>query len=216
MLTIWRAGLVALVCTSLFPSVSIAQTIEESGHRTAAYLAISGGENHEPDQHFHSATSTGHVAFSDGITGSVALGFDLGDHFRTELELAVQQANLDHIHVPGFRLDVGGTSDIFTGMAKIAYDFDCGGVRPYLAAGLGIGQFAIHLANTLRGSDSDLAFAGKLEGGVSIPITNRVDLFANTQALFLTDVMMNPGGGDATELSHPILYSGSTGFRLHF
>jgi opacity protein-like surface antigen len=198
------------------PTASAADPfVAESGTDPGLYLAVAGGWTYADSD--KSPTFNGEVFFQDGWTGSAALGAHITDHVRAEFELAAHQNSLDHMSSGAFSMDLNGDLTVYTGIAKIAYDFGDGPLRPYVAAGVGIANFDVEVKPpTGSGSDSDMALAGTLEAGINYAVTANAELFSNVQVLLLGDVTVDPDSTGGTELSNPMFVSASVGFRWNF
>lgn len=205
---------VALV--SEVPAAWAADAIgEASSLDLGLYLAFAGGLTHADSD--KSPTFDGEVFFQDGWTGSSSLGAHLTDHVRAEFELAAHQNSLDHISSGPFSMEINGDLTVYTGLAKIAYDFGDGRLRPYVAVGLGLANFHVEVTPpTGNGSDSDIALAGTLEAGMNYALTANAELFSDFQVLLLDDVTIDPDSTGGTELSNPMFISASIGLRWNF
>ena len=183
------------------------------------YLAVSSGWNYADSDLFEipSIPLSGEIFFMDGWAGAVALGGHITDHVRTEFELAVHHNALDDEDIVGLgTIDLEGEINVYTGLAKIAYDFGEGPLKPYIAAGVGLAKFDVEINSPVTGSDSDLVLAGSLEAGVNYAVTANMELFADGQVLMLDDVTIDPAGGGAADLSNPMFISASVGLRWNF
>ena len=204
---------------SLLADVSLADPTPQQNRDLALYLAVSGGWNH-----LNSASidvpilgTTGEIFFNDGWTGSVAVGAHVTNHLRVELELAAHKNGLNHEDFSdGSRVDLGGGVQVFDGLAKIAYDFGDGPLRPFVGAGVGVANFGVNLESPVTGSDNAWALAGALEAGLNYSISPHAELFASGQLLMLGDVHIDPTSNGGGTLSHPTLLSTSVGVRWNF
>jgi opacity protein-like surface antigen len=187
----------------------------ESTSDLGLYLAVAGGWTHaDSDQ---SPTFDGEVFFKNGWIGSAALGVHFTDHVRAEFEWAAHQNSLDHISSGAFSMDINGDLTVFTGLAKIAYDFGNGPLRPYVAVGGGLANFEVTVKPpTGSGSDSEMAVAGTLEAGINYAMTANAEIFSGVQVLMLDDVTIDPDSSGATELSNPLFVSAAVGLRWNF
>jgi Outer membrane protein beta-barrel domain len=183
------------------------------------YLALSGGWSHQFDADFDvsGAPITGEIFFHDGWTGAVSLGAHVTDNLRAELEGAVHQVGLDSEDIVGIgTIDLEGHVRVYDVLAKLAYDFGDGPVKPFVAAGVGFASYGVDLDAPVSGSDSDTTFAGALEAGINYTVTPKAELFATGQVLVLGDVDLDPTSSGSATLSSPLLLSGSVGLRWNF
>jgi opacity protein-like surface antigen len=189
--------------------------VAESSLDLGLYLAVAGGWTYADSD--KSPTFDGEIFFKDGWTGSAALGTHITDHVRAEFELAAHQHSLDHIRIGAASMDLNGDLTVHTGIAKIAYDFGDGLLRPYVAGGVGLANFDVGVKPpTGSGSDSDMALAGTLEAGINYAVTANAELFSDVQVLFLSDVTVDPASNGGAELSNPMFVSASLGLRWNF
>jgi hypothetical protein len=152
-----------------------------------------------------------------GFAGGIALGTRLSDQFRAEIELAIHENDVVHVKIDGVgTLPLNGDITVFTSMVKLAYDFELRSWKPYLAAGVGMANYQMSLDAPASGSDQKAVLAGEIEGGMTIPLTDRLDLFTSTRLLVLTSLYLDPTGMGGAELQSPLLLSSSIGLRIGF
>ena len=183
------------------------------------YLAVSGGWNYADSDNFEvpSVPISGEIFFLDGWTGAVAFGGRITDHVRTELELAVHHNALDDEDLDGIgTIDLTGEVNVYTGLAKVAYDFGDGPFKPFIAAGVGLAKFDAEIDAPVVGSDSNVVLAGSLEAGVNYSLSANAELFADAELLLLDDVTIDPAATGDSNLSNPMFVSVSAGLRWSF
>jgi hypothetical protein len=186
------------------------------------YVSISGGWAYSDDDKIEipGLPVSAHVFFDDGETGSVALGSNFGNGFRAEVEGAIHHNELDHLKLSagGLSQKIGlhGDLNIYTGLAKIAYDFGDGPIRPFVAAGIGIALFEVALDGL--DSDSDIALAGAVEAGITYAVSAHADVFTFGQMLLLDDAKLKPDPSLTSDVTfmNPLLVSASVGLRWKF
>jgi opacity protein-like surface antigen len=174
------------------------------------YLAISGGLNKIFD-------------FDYGFRGAAAIGMRFGNNFRAELEFAGSSTDGDSYHIDG---DGGGnlhgSLDILSLLAKVDYEMEFfGWWHPYIGIGVGGAHVSAddlgppNNPNPIDGSDT--VFAAAIEGGSMFALSDNVELFTQTQLMFLTDVDLefDNSSSDVT-LDNPLVLSSSVGLRLKF
>ena len=101
--------------------------VAENSLDLGLYSAVAGGWTYADSD--KSPTFNVEVFFKDGWTGSAARGARITDHVRAEFELAAHQNSLDHVSGGGSSMDLNGDLTVYTGIAKIAYDFGDGPMR---------------------------------------------------------------------------------------
>ena len=159
------------------------------------YIALSaGGQLRDP-----ATDPVGETTFRPGFLFSAAAGVRLGP-FRIEGEYNKLDNKNDQLSVAALPPPLNGLRpatgniEIDTFFANAAYDFDLSGTylallgRPFVSFGFGALQSSIHsLANdiTSRGgafivnSTSNYIVAAQVKIGTAIPITDRLDIFAD-------------------------------------
>lgn len=193
----------------------------EAGSRTDQnefYISVSSGLTFPLDTHWQSSGTTGELRMDrPGFVGSTAIGRQISDRWRSEIELAVHEANIDTIKINGFGIiGVNGDATIVSALGKVAYDFDIGKLHPYISAGIGIANYQVSFNSPITGSDNKTVLAGEAGGGFTLPLTEAMDLFTSTNCLVLSNLTIDPTGGGSAELKHPLVISSEIGLRLHF
>jgi opacity protein-like surface antigen len=186
------------------------------------YLAVSGGLNRIFDLDYETDgsdplefSSDGEIDFDYGFRGGAAIGKRFGGNFRGELEFAYSSTDADEVD----GTDVDGALDIFSLLAKIDYEMEFfGWWHPYIGIGAGFAHVSIDdigLADAADGSDT--VFAAAIEGGSMFALSETVELFTQTQLMFLGDVdgdfEINTG---SITLESPVVLSSSVGLRINF
>jgi opacity protein-like surface antigen len=189
------------------------------------YLAISGGLNKVFDLDYEAdATSgpfdeeDGEIEFNYGFRGGLAIGRRFGGNFRAELEFAGSSTDADEVNGN----DIGGSLDILSVLFKFDYELGefFGFWRPYIGVGAGVAHVSVDdIGNsTTRIDDDDTTFAAAIEGGSMFELSERVELFTQTQLMFLGDIEAEFEGGStaSVDLESPLVLSSSIGLRLKF
>jgi hypothetical protein len=183
------------------------------------YLAVSGGWSYADGDNFEvpSVPISGEIFFSDGWTGAVALGGHITDHVRTEFAFAVRHNALDEEDLVGIgTIDLTGLVNVYTGLAKVAYDFGDGPFKPFLSAGAGLASFHAEIDSPVTGSDSHVVLAGSLGAGVNYTLSANAELFTDAEVLLLDDVTIDPTSTGDSTLSNPTFMSVTAGLRWNF
>lgn len=162
------------------------------------YVGFFGGANWVDDHSFSAATSPTVSAdtltwSTDGDTGFVvggAIGLNLSgmaNGLRAEIEVAYRQNKVDGAWITNTTTPTAvssGTLDFdhstFSVMANAWYDFDLGGVRPYLGGGVGWAETELdgqYLGGVTGPFDfKDDGFAWQLGAGVNFDVSPNVQM----------------------------------------
>jgi opacity protein-like surface antigen len=187
------------------------------------YLAISGGLNkvfdldYEADNDpFPFDDEEGEIEFDYGFRGGAAIGMRFGNNFRAEVEFAGSSTDADEVNGN----DIGGSLDIFSVLAKLDLEMEFfGWWHPYIGAGAGVAFVSLDGIGDGNDSldDEDTVFAAAIEGGSMFELSENVELFTQTQLMFLGDIdtEFDVDGSDVT-LDSPLVLSSSVGLRLKF
>jgi opacity protein-like surface antigen len=186
------------------------------------YVAVSGGFVRIFDLDYETDGTEpvdfddeGEIEFDYGFRGGAAIGKRFGGIFRGELEVAYSSGDADEVD----GADVDGSLDILSALAKVAVEMEFfGWWHPYIGIGAGVAHVSIDDIGT--GDDAegdDTVFAAAIEGGSMFALTDNVELFTQTQLLFLGDVDgdFEVSTGSIT-LESPVVLSSSVGLRLKF
>lgn len=187
------------------------------------YLAISGGLNkvfdldYEADNDpFPFDDEEGEIEFDYGFRGAAAIGMRFGGNFRGEVEFAGSSTDADEVNGN----DIDGSLDIFSVLAKLDLEMTLfGWWHPYIGAGAGVAFVSLDDIGDSNESldDHDTVFAAAIEGGSMFELSENVELFTQTQLMFLGDIdtEFEVDGSDVT-LDSPLVLSSSVGLRLKF
>ena len=127
------------------------------------------------------------VSQNTGFLGGAALGFEIFENVRTELEVSYQRNGLSNFSASGafqgqpFNTDASFQTTTVFGNVWFDLDFLGGDrIKPYVGGGVGLGVIDANLFENLGAiSDVDVdgaVFAYQLGAGVNFGITPRVDL----------------------------------------
>ena len=182
------------------------------------YLAVSGGLNRIFDVDYEADAglpfdTDGEIDFEYGWRAGAAVGKYFGNNLRGEIEFAYSSTDADE--VDGENVD--GSLDIFSVLAKIDLELGefFGFWHPYLGVGAGFAHVKIDdIGGPAEADGSDTVFAAAIEGGSKFSLTESVDLFTQTQLMFLGDVEGDVPAG-SIELD-PLVLSSSVGLRINF
>jgi OOP family OmpA-OmpF porin len=164
---------VVAIAASLAASAAHAQ---ETGNNW--YGTIGAGVLVLNDQHVTSGNiaATGEYNTGYAIQGSV--GYAFTNNLRTELELGYADSSIKDIKVSGSTFGVSGAGlSLYQAHAAAFYDFNKGGISPYVGAGLGLTHSTVGAASAAgatipKSSDTNFSMFG--EAGVAFPISQTV------------------------------------------
>ena len=140
------------------------------------------------------------------------------DHLRAELEFAIRHNDLDHEDIDQVgKIDLNGTTNVYTGLAKIAFDFGDGPLRPFVGAGIGVARFEvdIDITDPVEASRAE-HLCRRILGDTDYAISTNAELFAEGEALMIDDVSLDPASTGSASLSNPLFLSTSLGLRYRF
>lgn len=187
----------------LYRSVALAALVATTNHSAAmakdslfgAYVELFGGlstpRNNDISLRSDIAGFAGpsvlNVSPNTGFLGGAALGFEIFENVRTEIELSYQRNGLSNFSASGafagqpFNTDASyQTATVF---GNVWFDLDfLGGdrIKPYFGGGVGLGVIDANLFDNLGAiQDIDVdgaVFAYQLGFGLNLGITQRVDL----------------------------------------
>lgn len=188
------------------------------------YLAISGGLNKVFDLDYDADDTSGpfdddhgDIEFNYGFRGAGAIGMRFGGNFRGEVEFAGSSTDADEVNGNG----VDGSLDIFSVLAKLDYEMQFfGWWHPYLGVGAGVAFVSLdNIGDSNEKIDDDeTMFAAAIEGGSMFALTDNIELFTQTQLMFLGSEIDThfKNDGDNITLDNPLVLSSSVGLRFKF
>lgn len=210
-----------LLASSAIVVLSLAAPASAAGNNW--YVGVFGGANWVKDHSFSVATTPTSSAdtltwATDGDTGFIvggAIGLSLNQYLgglRAEVEVAYRENQVDGLWQSNTGTPTGvssGTLDIdhstFSVMANLWYDFDVGGIAPYVGGGIGWADTEVE-GNYLGGvtgpfSFSDSGFAWQLGAGINFDVSPNMKLGVGYRYLEGPDVTVGsiyaPNGATA-------------------
>ncbi len=172
------------------------------------YLSGGVGYSLPIDSELESTGFSGELELDSSFGGLVALGRELGNGFRTELELGYREHDVDKA------LGVTATGEMrtFSAMVNGIYDIPVDGrLRPYVGVGLGYARVkadGIAPVSTTAIDDTQDAFAAQALAGVELMISETVGLGVGYRlfaAPGLDYFAANGASVDAEYLTHTVL-----------
>jgi outer membrane protein OmpA-like peptidoglycan-associated protein len=179
------------------------------------YVSGAAGANWAEDADVSNGAS-GEVDYDTGWVGAIAVGYGFGNGFRLEGELSHRRNDADDFS----GVSLSGRAETTGYMANLLYDFDISRkFMPYVGFGIGAAVVEADKVTPLpaadRVNDEDTTFAWQAIVGVTVPISERLDLFADYRYFDAGDVdlMSDAGASVDTEYS---AHSAMIGIRFRF
>ena len=195
----------------LLGSVAVLVTAGSANAATGWYMSLGAGANwiEKGDYRSYSSgvqTSAGTLTYDRGyiITGSV--GYDFGDHWRTEFEVAYRDNNIKSWRSDGGE---GNTTSAqvweLSQMVNVLYDVPLGG-NWQASVGAGVGGNLVVVKNWESSSPTqqdDYVLAGQLIAEGSYRFSDRWQAYAGYHYMFMDDPNMpyNSDPADSFEIS---------------
>jgi len=165
----------ALLGSLAFATASHAESFDN------LYVSGAIGITNTDDADYTDATSGGDISLDNDVNVTFAIGTNITENIRGELELSYRQPDADTLTINGTGSftaagDVETTAVLLNGY----YDFMPNETfSPYVSAGLGVAQ---HDADVSAGgtsliSDDDTVFAYQLGAGVNVAVADDISLF---------------------------------------
>lgn len=151
---------------------------DSSGVPDSGYVSLFGGAVLPVETH---ANIDGHsyvVDFKTGFTLGAAVGQNLTDTLRGEIEVAFQSYDVDDVNSYG---DASGTSggDInsYFLMANLWRDMEIGGFRPYAGGGVGMGLMDVHVIYDTTNHEvksTELGLVAQVGSGIRFDVSDNL------------------------------------------
>jgi OOP family OmpA-OmpF porin len=190
---------------------------------TAAYadpykgLYVSGGlgMNWVEDADVSNGAS-GEVDYDTGWLGAIAVGYGFGNGFRLEGEMSHRRNDADDFS----GVSLSGRAETTGFMANVLYDFNFSRkFMPYVGFGLGAAVVEADEVSPLpaadRVNDEDTTFAWQAIVGVTVPLSEQLDLFADYRYFDAGDVDLRSDGGTDIDTEYAA-HSAMIGIRFRF
>ena len=196
-----------LLLTVLPVPLWAAEESDDESESTSVYLQYVGGVSVVRNQNVDGAGATG-----VGLSGSadLATGYAIGgaigvkflEHFRGELEITYNDADVDNFSLRGEPSTAKGGLSMLAIMANGYVDWDFGiGVTPYLGAGIGWGQAEFSARNRSGPQqseidDTDSVFVWSVMAGASVPVGKSLEFSLGYRYLASEDLRLSGRIGD--------------------
>lgn len=183
---------------------------------TGWYLSIAAGANWIQDGKFDYTTSgvlTSHnnAEWDTGWAAAAAVGYDFGDHWRAEFEVAYRHNGAKNICNTTDDCTAAWSVWELSQMVNVLYDFRLGG-NWSAAVGAGIGGNLVTLKPKFGGPDGDdYVFAGQLMAQLAYQFSDRWQVYADYHFMMMEDPHVDTpsiGGGVEMEKTDHMLMIG--------
>jgi opacity protein-like surface antigen len=171
------------------------------------YAGAYGGGNfaHESDVTINGVSGTT-VSMNTGYAAGGFAGYDFGNGFRLEGELAYRKNGLDELSVGGSSVAMEGDVVTLALMVNGLYDFDTGSaLTPHIGAGAGMAKFSLLdaaiVGNPTENND-DMVFAYQFIAGAGYDLSPTVTLFADYRLLGTTNPEFTNDIGEDIEVTN--------------
>ena len=151
------------------------------GELTNKYVSLFGGITQAVDTHFNYDGSNYIANFKTGFTVGAAVGGNINEKLRGELELSFVNGDVSEFHQEGVNDGLGGEVDGYYLLANLWRDVDMGlPVTPYFGGGVGLAlmDVDVDISNNDPNVDQTIAFAAQLGTGVRFDVSDNLTLDA--------------------------------------
>ena len=179
----------------LLGSVAALAAAGSANAATGWYMSLGAGANWIPKGDYRSFSSgvengNGTFSYNDGYVVSGAIGFDFGEHWRTEFEVAYRDNDVDSYACGG---ECGGTTSAqvweLSQMVNVLYDVPLGG-NWEASVGAGVGGNLVVLKDWEDSSGTqqdDYVLAGQLIAQAAYRFADRWQVYADYHYMFMDD-----------------------------
>jgi len=211
-----RTLLLGAVATIAFGFAANAQ------ERNGWYIGLEGGGNWIGDTSAVSrldrdvgldTTSAGDIPFSEGWAAIATVGHHFAQNWRWEVEVGYRSNDLD---------GTSGEANEWSGMLNVLYDIPLGrSLALSLGAGAGADNMEFKSGPVNGFQDRDWNFAYQGIAGLTVAVSDRIDLFANYRYLRVhepdfTSRVIGPAGLQHIELDDVAKHTATIGLRYNF
>lgn len=212
----------ALLATTAFAALAFAAPAHAAG--SGWYVNLTGGGNWLDDNDFAVSaagdTLTVNTESDAGWVVSGAIGYSLAKMVTPGLRVEVEVGYRENAVDGDWASSDGGADaglieydhSALSVMANVWYDFDVGGVRPYVGGGIGWADVEVD-GNFLSGdvpafSYSDDGFAWQAGGGINFDVSPNMQLgvgyryFQGPEVTLFAPSLANSAGGDLEHDNH--------------
>jgi opacity protein-like surface antigen len=151
---------------------------DNAGLPDTRYVSLFGGFVLPVDAHASYNSGDYLVSFKTGYSVGAAVGVNVTENLRTELEASMQSYDVDKVYDQGvLNSDFGGSVNGYFLMANLWRDMDIGGFKLYGGGGVGLGFMDVNIVYCCGddGVDSfDAAFVGQVGSGIRYDVTDNM------------------------------------------
>jgi opacity protein-like surface antigen len=147
---------------------------------SSRYVSVFGGVVFPLDTHVAVDGSNYMVDFKDGFTVGAAIGGEVANDLRGEIEVSYVGYDVDDSDEGGTFFNSNGDVNSYFLLANLWRDFDLGMFQPYLGGGVGMALMDVDLDFNPgvgeHSKDTTLAFAAQAGSGVRLDLTDTITL----------------------------------------
>jgi opacity protein-like surface antigen len=156
---------------------------EPAPEMTDKYISVFGGLARTVDTHFNYSGSNYIGHFKSGFTVGAAVGGNINEKLRGELELSYVNSDIKHFTENGDTTPLTGSGGDVNGiylLTNVWRDVDLGTFKPYFGGGLGVALIDadFNVEGDEPNVDTTLALAGQLGAGLRFDLTDNITLDA--------------------------------------
>lgn len=183
----------------------------------ANYVSVFGGVLLPEDTHANIDDHDYLAKFKTGFTIGAALGGNITENLRGEVEVSYQSFDIDEVDEGNGDVDEfrGGVDGYFL-MANLWRDFDVGGVRPYVGGGVGMALMDVDIVYSTDNHDTDhtdLALAAQAGAGLRVPVSETLTLDLGYRFRGAMSVLTEATNDDDNNSSTYYTHSGQVGIQ---
>ena len=190
-----------------------------SGVPDSRYVSLFGGLVLPVDTHANYNDYDYLVSFKNGFTLGAAVGQNLTETLRGEIEVSMQSYDVDDVDEEGSSsTGAGGNIDSYFLMANMWRDMEIGGFKPYVGGGVGMGLMDIQIDySTGSGVDStNLALAAQVGSGVRFDVSDNLTVDVGYRFKAVNAVVTEGNDGDQHNTSSYFTHAAQIGVSWKF
>jgi len=201
-------------CKVLFSALALLLASAWAAAAQSYYLGAYGGAGiaHDSD-----TSNSGVPGVSITVSSNIGYalggfaGYEFGNGFRVEGELAYRRNSLDEQSALGTTFQMQGDAATLALMANGIYEFQTGGsaFSPYIGAGIGMARFSLIDAGVVGSTpedNDDTVLAYQLIAGIGYELSPTLTLFADYRLFGMANPEFTDSSGNAVKTE----YLGST------
>lgn len=183
----------------------------------ANYVSVFGGVLLPEDTHANIDDHDYLVKFKTGFTVGAALGGNITENLRGEVEVSYQSFDVDEVDEGSDDVDESeGDVEGYFLMANLWRDFEVGGVRPYVGGGVGMALMDVSIVYSTDNHDTDhtdLALAAQAGAGLRVPVSESLTLDLGYRFRGAMSVLTEGANNDDNNSSTYYTHSGQVGVQ---